>query len=143
MSDRLRVLFVCVANDARSLIAEAVLRHSGSEHFEAFSAGVRPTAVDPRTLTVLEHAGIATQGLRSKALEEFAGMSFDYLIDLCDKGSDELALLPQSSETLTWSFVDPVKQEGLDGFRHVFHELSDRIRLFLMVKNRPHDPESP
>ena len=95
MDDRLRVLFVCIANDARSLIAEAVLRHADPEHFEAFSAGVRPISVDPRTLAILEHAGISVAGLRSKPLEEFAGMPFDYLIDLCDKGTDELSDLPQ------------------------------------------------
>ncbi|MGH8438694.1 MAG: arsenate reductase ArsC [Pseudomonas sp.] len=142
MADHLRVLFVCIANDARSLIAEAVLRHADPEHFEAFSAGVRPTSVDPRTLAILEHAGISAAGLRSKPLEEFAGMPFDYLIDLCDKGSDELSYLPQSSQTIAWSFKDPVGQEGDEGFRHLLQEVNDRIKLFLMVKNRPHEPEA-
>ncbi|WP_422418323.1 arsenate reductase ArsC [Pseudomonas sp. GZD-222] len=142
MTDRLRVLFVCIGNDARSQIAEALLRHTDPEHFEAFSAGVRPAAIDPRTLAVLEHAGISTEGLRSKPLEEFAGMPFDYLIDLCDKGSDELAQLPHSSKTIAWSFTDPVKQEGEEGFRHLLQEVSDRIKLFLMVKNRPHGPDA-
>ncbi|VFT03895.1 protein-tyrosine-phosphatase [Pseudomonas aeruginosa] len=107
MTDRLRVLFVCIANDARSLIAEAILRHTDGEHFAAFSAGVRPAGVDPRTLSVLEHAGIPTQGLSSKPLETFAGESFDYLIDLCDKDTDELAQLPHSAQTLAWSCSDP------------------------------------
>jgi protein-tyrosine-phosphatase len=92
-------------------------------------------------LAVLEHAGIDSSGLRSKPLEEFAGMPFDYLIDLCDKGTDELAQLPQSSETIAWSFVDPVGHEGTEGFRHLLQEVSDRIKLFLMVKNRPHAQE--
>ncbi|MDH0301689.1 MULTISPECIES: arsenate reductase ArsC [unclassified Pseudomonas] len=138
MSQRLRVLFVCIGNDARSLIAEAVLRHADPEHFEAFSGGVTPAPVDPRTLAVLEHAGISTAGLHSKPLEDFTGKSFDYLIDLCDKQSDELAQLPHSSETIAWSFANPVGTEGDEGFRHLLQQLSDRIKLFLMVKNRPH-----
>ncbi|HEJ1943829.1 TPA: arsenate reductase ArsC [Pseudomonas aeruginosa] len=142
MTDRLRVLFVCIANDARSLIAEAILRHTDGEHFAAFSAGVRPAGVDPRTLSVLEHAGIPTQGLSSKPLETFAGESFDYLIDLCDKDTDELAQLPHSAQTLTWSCSDPTLQEGLEGFSHVLQELNDRVRLFLAVKNRPHGERS-
>lgn len=112
MTDRLRVLFVCIANDARSLIAEAILRHTDGEHFAAFSAGVRPAGVDPRTLSVLEHAGIPTQGLSSKPLETFAGESFDYLIDLCDKDTDELAQLPHSAQTLAWSCNDPTLRKA-------------------------------
>ena len=67
-------------------------------------------------------------------------MPFDYLIDLCDKGTDELSDLPQSSQTITWSFKDPVGQEGDEGFRHLLQEVSDRIKLFLMVNNRLHEP---
>lgn len=98
---------------------------------------MRPAGVDPRTLSVLEHAGIPTQGLSSKPLETFAGESFDYLIDLCDKDTDELAQLPHSAQTLAWSCSDPTLQEGLEGFSHVLQELNDRVRLFLAVKNRP------
>ena len=85
---------------------------------------------------MLEHAGIPTQGLSSKPLETFAGESFDYLIDLCDKDTDELAQLPHSAQTLA-SCSDPTLQEGLEGFSHVLQELNDRVRLFLAVKNRP------
>ncbi|MCO7513880.1 arsenate reductase ArsC [Pseudomonas guariconensis] len=141
MNPRLRVLFVCIHNDARSLIAEAVLRHADPEHFEAFSAGVRPTEVDPRVRAVLEHAGISGQGLQSKPLETFAGEAFDYLIDLCDRRTNELAELPQSNATITWSFVDPVGQDGEEGFRHLLQEVSDRVKLFVMMKNRPHGRE--
>ncbi len=42
MDDRLRVLFVCIANDARSLIAEAVLRHADPEHFECLQCRGAP-----------------------------------------------------------------------------------------------------
>ncbi len=47
MADKLRVLFVCAKNDVRSLMAEALLRHSDCEHFEALSAGLVASEVDP------------------------------------------------------------------------------------------------
>ncbi|BBN54181.1 hypothetical protein TRE132_23060 [Pseudomonas chlororaphis subsp. aurantiaca] len=75
MSDKRRVLFVCARNDARSLMAEALLRHADAEDFDAFSAGLEASEIDPRTLESLEHIGIDTEGLRSKALDEFAGSS--------------------------------------------------------------------
>ena len=85
MSNKTRVLFVCVANTARSQLAEALLRHTDSERFEAFSAGTEPGEVDPRTLDALEHLGVSTEGLRSKSIDEFAGERFEYVITLCDK----------------------------------------------------------
>lgn len=137
MTEKRRVLFVCIANDARSPMAEALLRHTDGEHFEAYSAGIRPTAIDPRARGVLEHAGISAEGLRSKSIDEFAGQHFDYLIDLCDKSGDEGDELPASSEVIVWNFVDPVSSAQHDPFRHTLQELSDRLKLFEMVKNRP------
>lgn len=136
MSDKLRVLFVCVANDARSPMAEALLRHLESEHFEAHSAGTQATQLDPRTVSTLEHAGVSTEGLRSKSIDEFAGQHFDYLIDLCDKSSDEAWLLPMSKEVLVWNFADPCTSEQADAFRHTFQEISERVRMFTLVKNK-------
>lgn len=62
MAGKARELFVCVANAARSQMAEALLRHSAGDRFEAFSAGTAPTAVDPRTLEALQeiHGRIKT-----------------------------------------------------------------------------------
>ncbi|MAG68627.1 MAG: low molecular weight phosphatase family protein, partial [Pseudomonadales bacterium] len=100
MSNKTRVLFVCVANTARSQLAEALLRHTDSERFEAFSAGTEPGEVDPRTLDALEHLGVSTEGLRSKSIDEFAGERFEYVITLCDKSSLECQALPGAGEVL-------------------------------------------
>ena len=136
MSQKLRVLFVCIANDARSPMAEAILRHLEHDHFEAFSAGITPTQIDPRALETLEHAGISTEGLHSKAIEEFQDHEFDYLVDLCDKASNEEQVLPRSAQVLVWNFADPTTSDQHDPFRHTFQELSDRVRMFTLVKNR-------
>ena len=70
MSPAIKVLFVCVANSVRSLLAEALLRHTDPS-FEAFSAGSEPSEVDPRTIQALEAVGVDATGLRSKSLSEF------------------------------------------------------------------------
>jgi len=136
MSEKLRVLFVCVGNDARSPMAEALLRHLENEHFEAQSAGTLPQPLDERAVATLEHAGVSAQGLRSKSIEEFAGQHFDYLIELCDKAADEGQLLPTSGEALVWNFADPASSDQPDAFRHTFQEISDRVRMFTLVKNK-------
>jgi protein-tyrosine-phosphatase len=108
MTSKARVLFVCTANAARSQLAQALLRHTDSEHFEAFSAGTTPTQVDPRTFEALSHIGVSTEGLRSKSIDEFRGERFDYVITLCDKAAAQCRSLPGAGEALAWSFEDPV-----------------------------------
>ncbi|MDG9857389.1 arsenate reductase ArsC [Pseudomonas nitroreducens] len=136
MPDKIRVLFVCTANAARSQLAEALLRHTNSEQFEAFSAGTQPQGVDPRTCAALEHLSIDTSALRSKSLDEFEGQNFDYVITLCDKAAQECQTLPGSGEQLAWNFEDPVTSERPDAFRHALHEIHERIKMFVLVKTK-------
>ena len=57
-----RVLFVCTGNSARSVMAEAVLRHDGGPAFEVHSAGTEPKGVNPLTLRVLAEAASTRHG---------------------------------------------------------------------------------
>lgn len=136
MADKFRVLFVCAKNDVRSLLAEALLRHTDSADFEAFSAGLEPGEIDPRTLESLEHIGIETNGLRSKSINEFEGQQFHYVITLCDKSSEEASRMPSSGEVIVWSFEDPTTSEKHEPFRHALQEIHDRIKMFVTVKTR-------
>ena len=136
MISKARVLFVCTASAARSQLAQALLRHTDSEHFEAFSAGTTPTQVDPRTFEALSHIGVSTEGLRSKSIEELRGERFDYVITLCDKAAAECLSLTGAGEALAWSFEDPVTSVKPDAFRHTLHEIHERIKMFVLVKNK-------
>jgi protein-tyrosine-phosphatase len=69
----IRVLFVCTGNSARSILAEALLRHVGGGRFEAFSAGTHPSGVHSLATRVLAEAGIPSDGLRSKSIDEYRG----------------------------------------------------------------------
>jgi len=136
MAYKARVLFVCVANSARSQLAEALLRHTDSAHFEAFSAGTAPTQVDSRALAALEQLGVPTEGLRSKALVELEGQQFDFVITLCDKSSLECHALPGAGEYIAWNFEDPATSNQPDAYRHTLHEIHERIKMFVLVKNK-------
>ncbi|WP_394560486.1 arsenate reductase ArsC [Aquipseudomonas alcaligenes] len=136
MAYKSSVLFVCVANAARSQLAEALLRHTDSEHFEAFSAGTEPGEVDQRTIEALKHLGVDAQGLRSKSIDEFEGKRFDYVITLCDKSALECQALPGAGEVLAWNFEDPVTNTKPEAFRHTLHEIHERIKMFVLVKTK-------
>ena len=136
MKAKTKVLFVCVENAERSLLAEALLRHTASDKFDAFSAGTLPKGVNPYTLQALQDMGISTEGLRSKSLSEFDGMDFDYVITLCDKSALECLALPHSGEIITWNFEDPVTSSGHAPFKRALQEIHERIKMFVLVKSK-------
>lgn len=137
MTSKARVLFLCVANSARSQMAEALLRHSAADDYEAFSAGTQPSDVDPRARLALEHLGVATDKLRSKSLEEYAGEHFDYVITLCDKSAFECSTLPGAGEYIAWNFADPATSQQANAYKHTLHEIHERIKMFVLVKRKP------
>lgn len=136
MTSKTRVLFLCVANSARSQMAEALLRHTDPDGYEAFSAGTLPNEVDPRARMALEQLGGVTDGLRSKSLDEFAGEHFDYVITLCDKSAFECSTLPGAGEYLAWNFADPATNQQANAYKHTLHEIHERIKMFVLVKSK-------
>ncbi len=136
MAEKYHVLFLCTKNDVRSLMAEALLRHIDSTHFESFSAGLTAGEVDQRTLETLEHIGVNTSGLRSKAVMEFQGQDFDYVITLWEISADGPLLTLSAGEAITWHFEDPAASEKPEAFRHAVQEIHERIKMFVTVKTR-------
>jgi arsenate reductase len=136
-----RVLVVCTGNSARSILGEALFRHLGGGRVEAYSAGTHPSTVNPLAIRVLEEAGIATDGLRSKSVNEFLHQRFDYVITVCDDARDACPVFPGARESMHWSYPDPARVEGteeqrLAAFRAVLTGLGQRIHTFLPLAER-------
>ena len=87
------VLFLCIGNSARSILAEAILREIGGGRFRGFSAGTAPRSEpSPLALEVLSRQGHDLSGLRSKSVAEFrepAAPRFDFVFTLCDAAANE------------------------------------------------------
>jgi arsenate reductase len=137
----IRVLFVCTGNSARSIMAEALLRHHGGGRFEVFSAGTEPRGVNPLTLRVLEDAGIDTTGARSKSVTEYLGETFDYVVTVCDQARQVCPVFPGVHESLHWGYDDPAEAQGTEEerlavFRRVFIQIGERVRQFATVTTR-------
>lgn len=137
MSRKPSVLFICTANSARSLMAEALLRHHASDLFETASAGLAPTEPDPRALEALEHSGIDTGSLKSKSLDAVDARSFDFVITLCDKAAQECHSIRGIRDTLAWDFEDPRKRAGAQPYEKTLNELNERIKMFVLVQTKP------
>lgn len=130
------VLFLCTGNSARSQLAEALLRHLGGEQFVVMSAGTHPEGVDSRVHQLLAQRGIDSSVLSSKSLAELPQTTFDFIITLCDKARGECAAIAHGGEFMHWDFADPKPSDGLAAFERVMQELSERIRLFVLIHSR-------
>lgn len=138
---RIRVLFVCTGNSARSLMAEALVRQKGGDAFEVHSAGTEPRGVNPLTLNVLAEAGIDASWARSKSVTEYLGQRFDYVVTVCDEARQVCPVFPGVHESLHWGYEDPAKAEGTEEerlavFRRVFIQLGERINQFMPLARR-------
>lgn len=128
-----RVLFLCTGNSARSQVAEALFRFLAGDAFKVESAGTDPSHVDQRVVAVLNDFDIPSEGLVSKSLEEIEMDDFDVIITLCDKAKMECVTYPDRSDLIHWDLEDPKPKEGIEPFVDLFHELKNRISLFLLL----------
>jgi len=128
--DKKKVLFLCTGNSARSQMAEAFARRYGGKVIEAFSAGLEPKGMHPLTIRVMEEMGISISSQYSKPLEEYYGMSFDYLITVCAHADRNCPLFPGSGKRLHWEFEDPAQDRSTAGEQtEKFRKVRDQIRL--------------
>jgi len=135
---RIRVLFLCTHNSARSQMAEGILRQFGGERFEVYSAGTEPSQVNPLAIRVMQEAGIDISEQSSKSLSEFVGRHFDYVITVCDQANETCPVFPGDPQRIHWSFPDPSAVEGSDearyqAFERTARELTIRLRTWIQL----------
>ncbi len=128
------LLFLCTANSARSILAEAVLNAAAAGRMRAFSAGSQPRGeVNPDALRCLERAGYALDGLASKSWDRFTGPdapTIDAAITLCDSAAAESCpLFPGGGLRAHWGLPDPAAVAGDDARRQAaFADTLQRVR---------------
>ncbi len=122
-----RVLFVCLGNACRSIMAEALARHFAVECMEARSAGLSPLgSIPPFTLEALEEAGISTAGLYSKPLSEVRLQEIDYLVDLTMRHAAKRMVPNFSGKMISYPVTDPFGRD-LETYRRVREHLASFV----------------
>jgi arsenate reductase (thioredoxin) len=128
------ILFLCVANSARSQMAEGIARSLAPAGTTVWSAGSKPTSVRPEAVTVLAEIGIDISGHRSKDVSAIPASEVTTVVTLC--GEEECPVFLGNAERLHWPLPDPAAIDGpgetrLDAFRSVRDELLQRVaKLF-------------
>lgn len=139
---KIKVLFVCIHNSARSQMAEAFLNQLAGDRFEAQSAGLEPGVLNQLAVEVMGEVGIDISAKKTKSVGDFFERSatFDYVITVCDETSAERCpIFPGITKRLHWSFADPAAlpgswEEKLEVVRRIRDDIRNSILAFISEK---------
>jgi arsenate reductase (thioredoxin) len=128
-----KLLFLCVANSARSQMAEGLARDLFGSDADVMSAGSQPSRVNPLAIEAMRELGIDISGHHSKSVATLDAGSFDLVITLC---ADEVCpVLPGTVQRLHWPIPDPAavdaaadRAAALQAFRAARDELRGRLQ---------------
>lgn len=136
----MNILYLCTANAARSILAEALTNDLAAGRVTAYSAGSFPRgAVNPYARELLQAEGLWSDTLRSKSCDEFAepgAPEMQAVITVCDQAAGEVCpVWPGHPATARWGIPDPAEEgpeeEIREAFRAAFARLRRRIRKML------------
>jgi arsenate reductase len=125
-----RILFLCVANSARSQMAEGIARKLAPDGVEVYSAGSRPSRVNPLAIRALAEIGVDASAHWSKGVDAVPVDTIDTVVTLC--AEEVCPVFPRPVRRLEWKLTDPASADGSDEerlqrFRDVRDELHRRI----------------
>lgn len=126
-----RLLFLCVANSARSQMAEGLARARFGDRVRVASAGSSPTAVSPFAIAALDEIGVDISGQRSTSVDDVDPASVDLVITLC--AEEVCPAFLDGARRLHWPLPDPAAAAGSDAaaalerFRSVRDEIARRL----------------
>jgi len=102
---RPKILFLCVANSARSQMAEGLARLYFGGKADIYSAGSAPTKLNPYAIKAMADIGADITAHTSKSVDNFAAGELDYVITLC--AEEVCPVLPGNTKRLHWPLQDP------------------------------------
>ena len=131
------ILFLCIANSARSQMAEGLARAIAPPGVAIYSAGSAPSRVSPFAQEVMREVGIDISSHRSKSVDEIPTERIDTVITLC--AEEVCPVFPGRVRRLAWPFEDPAAAQGTDEtireqFRRVRDGIRDRVQEFFQAE---------
>ncbi len=124
------ILFLCVANSARSQMAEGLARATAPAGYRFLSAGSEPGTLHPLAVEALAELGIDISGQRAKGLSRIPLDEVNTIVTLC--AEEVCPFVPSEVRRLHWPLPDPARATGSDGERFdAFRAARDRLRELL------------
>jgi len=133
----MNILFMCVANSARSQLAEGLAKHIlGPEH-DIQSAGSHPGKLNPIAVQVMQEIGIDISRHFSKSIDDLSPrfiVRLDYVITLC--AEEVCPAMVSKAKRLHWPLTDPAVDGSHTGQLQRFREARDAVRHKLEEFNK-------
>lgn len=131
----LKVLFLCTGNSCRSQMAEGWARHLRGDRIEAYSAGIEMHGLNPDAVRVMAEAGVDISSQESKLVRTLHGVTFDYVVTVCDHAHESCPVLPATVKVIHAGFDDPprlakhamTEDERLAPYRRVRDEIREYV----------------
>lgn len=128
-----KVLFICTHNSCRSQMAEGLLNSIYGSNYEAYSAGIKPTNVNPYAVEVMKEIGIDLSKHYSKSIEDFKGSTFDFVVTVCDNAKETCPFFP-GKKIIHKGFEDPAVFNGsIEQTLDFFRKIRDEIKTWIVV----------
>jgi arsenate reductase len=128
-----KILVLCTGNSCRSQMAEGYLNHFAVEKAEVVSAGVEAIGLNPLAVAVMKEDGIDISHYRSKLVDDYLQIDFDYIITVCDNARERCPYIPSNARRFHTNFPDPAHFEGTDEqVMHEFRHVRDMIKDYCL-----------
>lgn len=124
------IVFLCVANSARSQMAEGLARASAPDGWTIYSAGSRPTRLNPHAAAVLAEVNIDASDQHSKGMDDVPLADADWVVTLC--AEEECPVGITKGQKLHWPLPDPAGAalDEAGRFREIRDQITERIDRF-------------
>ena len=130
MAEKMKVLVICTGNSARSQMAEAFINGEMGDRWQAYSAGVNPSKVNPIVVKVMGEIGYDLSQNKSKSVDMFLDKDLDLVITVCDRARQTCPAFLRPVDQHHISFADPSEWKNLpeEEVAGKMRELRDEIK---------------
>ncbi|MFN8672566.1 MAG: arsenate reductase ArsC [Candidatus Sericytochromatia bacterium] len=128
----MNILFLCVANSARSQMAEGLAKNILGNNYHIQSAGSKPSFVNPYAIKALAELDIDISKQESKSVESIKPNSIDLVITLC--AEEVCPTFLGKTKKLNWALTDPANpslsdEEQMNLFREIRNQIKNRLDI--------------
>ncbi len=132
----MNILVLCTGNSCRSQMMHGFLNSMGEGKLNVYSAGVETHGLNPFAVGIMTEEGILIHEHTSNHVDEYADVTFDYVITVCDHAKEVCPVFPNAKKVVHHSFSDPshgtgTAKEIVQAFRTTRGEIKEFAENFV------------